>query len=65
MGEGESQSKGRRAGVRVSTSDLQVDVIVPMCEQRLRQLAQVGLQQGGGVVGVEAARLQVDLCPRI
>lgn len=42
-----------------------MDVIVPVCEQRLWQLPQEGLQQGGSIVGVEPARLQVYVCPRI
>lgn len=42
-----------------------MDVIVSVCEQRLWQLPQEGFQQGGSIIGVEAARFQVDVCPGI
>lgn len=46
---------------RAPTGDLQVRVEVSVCEQRLRQLSQEALQQGGHVVGVEVSGAQVHV----
>lgn len=55
----------RKTGLHVNTSNLQVGMIVSVCEQRLWQLPQVGFQQGGSIIGVEAACFQVYICPGI
>lgn len=49
----------------VTTSNLQVSVIVPVCEQRLWQLAQVGLEYCSCVIRVEVACFEIQLGPSI
>lgn len=48
-----------------TTSNLQVSMIVPVCEQRLWQLSQVGLEYRGCVIGVEITRFQIQLCSSV
>lgn len=48
-----------------TTSNLQVSMIVPVCEQRFWQLSQEGLEDCSCVIGVEVSRFQIQLCPSI
>lgn len=45
----------------VTTSNLQVSLIVSACEQRFWQLSQVGLEYRSCVIGVEITRFKIQL----
>lgn len=48
-----------------TTSNLQVSMIVPVCEQRFWQLSQVGLEYCSCVIGVEITRFEIQLSSSI
>lgn len=49
----------------IRTGYLEVCVEVSLCEQRLGQFSQEGLEQRGHVIGVEVPRLQVHIDPAV
>lgn len=48
-----------------TTSNLQVSMIVPVCEQRFWQFSQVGLEYCSCVIGVEITRFEIQLSSSI
>lgn len=49
----------------VTTSNLQVSMIMSVCEQRFWQLPQEGLEYCSCVIGVEITHFKIQLCSSI
>lgn len=49
----------------MATSNLQVSMVMSVCEQRFWQLSQVGFKHCGCIIGMEVACLKIYICPSI